>query len=101
MKIATITGALLLVATAAGCCGDKEPSASSSDENPKRQGPVWTLVERSPSTSIYVFKDQDTGCEYLFASSGYILVPRIASDGMTHRGCSNPHSPAQYTSEGQ
>ncbi len=46
-----------------------------------------------PSTSVRLWIDPDTGCEYLYASSAYVLQPRMASDGMTHRGCSNAASP--------
>jgi len=70
-----------------------KPAASGGDELMEYDG--------LPSTSVHLWKDPDTGCEYLYASGGYVLHPRIASDGMTHRGCLNPHSPAQYVSEGK
>lgn len=98
MKIATITGALLLVATAAGCCGDKTPSAPSPNGDSQRQEPVQILVDRFPSSSIMVFTDHETGCEYLFATEGYVMTPRMARDGLTHKGCIDGRSVLSYDS---
>lgn len=34
-----------------------------------------------------VYRDAETGCEYLSTGQVNALTPRIDSDGLTHRGC--------------
>ncbi|GGX99006.1 hypothetical protein GCM10007386_32410 [Pseudoduganella dura] len=35
----------------------------------------------------YVYIDSETGCEYLSTHTSTGLVPRMAADGLTHKGC--------------
>lgn len=55
---------------------------------------VQPIESRSAKdTGIRLWIDPETSCEYLYVVGGYVLHTRIASDGMTHRGCSNVASP--------
>ena len=47
-----------------------------------------TAAEQSAPLSVVVWTDNETGCEYVgsWRSSNHI-IPRIAADGRTHKGC--------------
>lgn len=90
-------GSMALGVVTVAACGTSKPQQS----KPAASGGDDLKAYDSAYTLIRLWKDPDTGCEYLYVSGGYVLTKRIASDGMTHRGCLNPHSPLAYTSEGR
>jgi hypothetical protein len=71
MVIFTLAGSL------AGC--RKRPEVAAAEDQQR--------IDEVPSSSVLIFNDRETGCQYLTPTGSGGLTPRIAADGHSHMGC--------------
>ena len=76
---------LVTALSAAGAAG-----ASEVDSNPTPTISSHPIVGVRTSYQIEVIQDSETGCQYFLYDSGSgmdRIIPRVDSDGRTHKGC--------------